>query len=319
MTHKINRRTRLSFLGDYLGLLGVLALLVVLFSLTTQHFFSLIPFRAIANQIPDAVIIASGMTLVLIIAGIDLSVGSLLALSAAVLGVAMVNWQQPLVVALLLALATGLGAGLLNGLVIVRWRLPSFIVTLGMLEAARGAAYLATDSKTQYIGSQIEAVAEANILGLGLPFAVALVTVLALQVLLTQTLFGRHLFALGGNEESARLSGVRVERVRVAVFTLAGGLSGLAAIIHCARLGAADPNAGIGYELNAIAAVVIGGTSLMGGRGSVVRTLLGVLIIAVLESGLAQAGAGESTKRLVTGGVIVAAVIMDYYRNRERL
>jgi ribose transport system permease protein len=314
---RVGKFWRFAFLGDYVGLVLVLVLLVLFFGSITDHFLSLVNFRTIANQIPDAVIIATGMTLVLIIGGIDLSVGSVLALSAAVLGVAMAQYQLPLVAAIPLALATGLGAGLLNGLIIVRWRLPSFIVTLGMLEAARGGAYLVSGSKTQYIGAPVEVLLDVHVFGLGLPFLMAMLVVLLGQVLLQNTLFGRHLFALGGNEESARLSGLRINRLRILVFSIAGGLSGLAAVIHSARLSAADPNAGLGYELNAIAAVVIGGTSLMGGRGSVTRTFLGVLIIAVLANGLAQAGAQEPTKRLVTGAVIVLAVILDYYRHRK--
>lgn len=314
----MNRLWRFALAGEYLGLVLVLVLLVVLFGSITEHFFSLITFRTIANQIPDAVIIATGMTFVLIIGGIDLSVGSVLGLSAAVLGVAMVQYQLPLVVAMPVAMGTGLAAGLLNGLITVKWRLPSFIVTLGMLEAARGAAYLVASSKTQYIGAPVEVLLDVSIFGLGLPFAIALLVVIAGQVLLQYTQLGRRMLALGGNEESARLSGLRITRIRLFVFSLAGCLSGLAAVIHCARLSAADPNAGIGYELNAIAAVVIGGTSLMGGRGSVLRTFLGVLIIAVLASGLAQVGAQEPTKRIVTGAVIVLAVILDYYRHRKR-
>ncbi len=230
---------RFAFLGDYAGLVVVLCLLVVLFGSLTDHFFSAVTFRTIANQVPDAVIIATGMTFVLIIGGIDLSVGSVLALSGSVLGVVMAQRGWGLGLSIPLSLCVGLTAGLANGLIIVRWHLPSFIVTLGMLEAARGGAYLVAGSKTQYIGGPIEALTEASVLGIGLPFAIALGVVIAAQLVLSQTLFGRHLFALGGNEESARLSGLSVNRLRVAVFALAGTLSGLAAIIHCARLSAA--------------------------------------------------------------------------------
>jgi len=306
-----------TFLREYLGLLLVLVLLIAAFSYSTQHFFSLPTFRNIANQIPVAVIIATGMTFVLIIGGIDLSVGSVLALSAGVLGIAMTSLGLPLPLSLLACVGAGLAAGCLNGAIITAWRLPAFIVTLGMLEAARGGAYLVTRSQTQYIGQRIEILADTRLLGLPLPFLAAIGIVVLGQLVLTQTAYGRHLFAAGGNEETARLSGINVRRLRFSVFALAGCLSGLAAIFHTARLGAADPNAGGGYELSAIAAVVIGGTSLMGGRGSVTRTFLGVLIIAVLEAGLAQAGAQEPLKRLTTGGVIILAVIFDYYRTRR--
>ncbi len=302
--------------ADYLGLVLVLAALMVFFGLTTEHFFSLVTFRTIANQIPDAVIIAMGMTFVLIIGGIDLSVGSLLALCGAALGVSMAVWQWPIFLAIPLCVAVGLACGAVNGVMVAAWRLPAFIVTLGMLEAARGGAYLVTGSKTQYIGARVEWIADGHLFGFSLPFLTALVVVALGYLMLGYTLFGRRMYAVGGNEEAARLSGIAVGRVKVGVYTLCGGLTGLAAVIHCARMSSADPNAGIGYELQAIAAVVIGGTSLLGGRGSVINTFIGVIIIAVLENGLVQLGAHDPVKRLVTGAVIIIAVVLDYYRRR---
>lgn len=303
---------------EYFGLAGVLGLLVVFFGVTTDHFLTATTFQTLANQMPAALLIAVGMTFVLLTGGIDLSVGSVLALCGAVLGVALVHWHWPLWCTIPVTLAVGAGVGLFNGVVSSRWPIPSFIVTLGALEAARGAAYLVADSQTQYIGGSIEWLAAASPIGLSWPFLLSIGVVSVAHVTLTRTVFGRRVFAVGANEEAARLSGIATGRVRCLVFVLSGVLSGVAAIIHCARLGAADPNAGIGYELNAIAAVVIGGTSLLGGRGSVIKTLFGVAIIAVLETGLAHAGAGEPSKRLVTGGVIVAAVLLDYFRGTLR-
>lgn len=306
----------LRVLADYLGLLIALALLILVFSLATQHFFSAITFRTIANQIPAAMLLATGMTWVLIVAEIDLSVGSVLGLCGAVLGVVLKQWGWPLWAAVPGALAAGAACGAFNGLVSARWRLPSFIVTLGMLEMARGGAHALTKSQTQYIGSSIEGIAGASALGLSLPFLLALLIVLLAQVVLSHSVFGRQMFAVGSNELAARLSGLDPRRVRVIVFVVTGFLVALAAIIDTSRFQSANPNAGSGFELKAIAAAVIGGTSLMGGRGSVVRTFFGVLIIAVLDSGLAAVGAKDELKRLVTGAVIVAAVIVDYYRRR---
>jgi ribose transport system permease protein len=187
-----------------------------------------------------------------------------------------------------------------------------------MLEIARGAAYLVTDSRTIYIGGPVEVIAEASILGLSLPFIIAVAIVVAGQLVLSRTVFGRYLVAIGTNEEAVRLSGIDPRGLKLAVFALCGFLTSIAAVIHTARLSSANPNTGYGLELQAIAAVVIGGTSLMGGRGSVVSSFFGVLIIAVLGTGLAQIGAQESTKRLITGCVIVAAVILDHYRHRIR-
>ncbi len=304
-------------LADYLGMAIALVVLIVVFGLTANNFLTQATFRTLANQVADITIAAVGMTFVLIIAGIDLSVGSVMALAGAILGIAMVNWHLPLAVAVLLCLLVGLACGAANGLVVVRWKLPSFIVTLGMLEAARGAAYLVTDSRTIYINS-IDAVTETVALGLSAPFFVAVFIVVLGQLALSRTVFGRYLIAIGTNEEAVRLSGIDPRPYKLAVFALSGLLTGLAAVIQTARMSSANPNAAPGFELQVIAAVVIGGTSLMGGRGSVVRSFFGVLIIAVLGAGLAQVGAQEYTKRLITGCVIVAAVILDQYRHRVR-
>ncbi|MBM3859133.1 MAG: ABC transporter permease [Verrucomicrobia bacterium] len=301
---------------EYLGLTLALAALVLVFSLITDHFFSATTFRTIANQIPSAVLVATAMTYLLVIAEIDLSVGSVLGFCTAVLGVAMTQWHWPLPLAILAAVGTGLVCGAFNGLVSLRWRLPSFIVTLGMLEMGRGAAHAVTRSQTQYIGSSVEAIAGTSIFGLSLPFLLAMVIVVVAQLVLTRTVFGRYLVAIGTNEEAVRLSGIDPRPIKLAVFLLAGLLVALAAIIDTSRFQSANPNAGTGFELQAIAAAVIGGTSLMGGRGSVVPTLFGVLIIAVLNTGLAAVGAKDETKRLITGLVIIAAVILDQYRHR---
>jgi len=303
-------------LADYLGMAAALIVLLVIFGLAAENFFTLTTFRTIANQIPDTAIAAVGMTFVLIIAGIDLSVGSVLALSGAVLGIALVNWGLPLVLAVPVCLLAGLACGAANGLITIRWRLPSFIVTLGMLEAARGAAYLVTQSRTIYIGGPVEAITETAVLGLSLPFLLAIAIVAAGQLALSRTVFGRYLIAIGTNEEAVRLSGIDPRPYKLAVFVLSGLLAAVAAVIQTARMSSASPNTAIGFELQVIAAVVIGGTSLMGGRGSVVSSFFGVLIIAVLGAGLAQVGAQEYTKRLITGCVIVAAVILDQYRHR---
>ncbi|MDC0937233.1 ABC transporter permease, partial [Pirellulales bacterium] len=300
---------------EYVGLIGALAGLILFFSLLTDHFWSLGAMSTIANQTADLILVAVGMTFVLLVAGIDLSVGSVMALCGSLLGVAMVSWGWSLPVAIAATVGLGLLCGLATGGVSVWLKVPSFIVSLAMLEIARGGAYYLTDSQTIYIGTAVESMG-APIKGWGLSpaFLVAVVVVVLGQWILSATVFGRHLFAIGGNALAARYSGVRVEWTRIAAFAILGALSGLAGVFHTAKLTAADPNSGIGLELSAIAAVVIGGTSLSGGRGSVVRSFLGVMIIAVLQSGLAQVGATEPTKRTVTGLVILVAVIADVLR-----
>jgi ribose transport system permease protein len=297
-------------------MLGIWVGLLLLFGLLSQNFLTSATFSSLANRIPSLAVVATGMTLVLIIGGIDLSAGSVLGLCGSVMGDALVNAHLPLWVAVILALGVGLLAGTLNGAISVFFRIPSFIVTLGMLEIARGLAYLSTNSQTKYIGSAVEPVsAPISRLGISPAFMIAVIVIICCQIALSRTVFGRHLIAIGTNEEAVRLAGINPKPAKIAVFALLGLLSGLGAIFHTSRLGSSDPNAGIGLELSAIAAVVIGGTSLIGGRGSIVSTFFGVLIIATLEAGLAQVGASEPTKRVITGIVIVGAVILDAWRH----
>ncbi len=300
---------------DYAPLVVIWILLLLLFGALSDRFLTARTFATLAGQVPPLAIIAGGMTLVLIVAGIDLSVGSVLALSSAALGVALADWGWSPPLAILIACAVGTLAGLINGGISVLLRIPSFIVTLGMLEVARGLAYLTTDSQTKYLGDSLEWLIRP-VAGIGLPlsFLVAIAAVASCQFVLSHTTFGRYLVAIGTNEEAVRLAGVRTAGRKIAVFAITGLLAGLASVFFTARLGSADPNAGVGLELSAIAAVVIGGTSLMGGRGSVVNSFIGVLIIATLETGLAQVGASEPSKRVVTGAVIILAVAIDALR-----
>ena len=184
-----------------------------------------------------------------------------------------------------------------------------------MLEVVRGAAYRVTDSQTKYIGPRIEQIAQPLPgLGVCVAFLAAIFVVLAGQVLLTRTVWGRYVVAVGTNEQAARFSGIGTRRIRLATFVLCGFLAAAGAVFQVSRLSSADPNGGVGMELAAIAAVVIGGTSLIGGQGSVLRSFLGVLVIATLQTGLAQVGTTEPTKRIVTGAIIVLAVIADVHR-----
>ena len=306
-----------SSISEYLGLLAALGLLVLIFGSQSDHFLNLRTLTSIANQIPDLTVVAVGMTLVLIVGGIDLSVGSVLALSSAVLGVLMVDYHWSLGMASIASLATGAFAGWISGGISFGASIPSFIVTLGMLEAARGMAFLLTHSETKYIGSSIEWVGEPlPVLSFSPAFVVAVLVVLAGQFLLSRTVFGRYCVAIGTNSEAVRMSGINPKPTAIAVFALSGMLCAMGGIMQASRLSTADPNAAVGLELSAIAAAVIGGTSLMGGRGSVINTFFGVLIIAVLQTGLAQLGVSDPVKRIITGAVIVTAVLLDAWRNQ---
>jgi ribose transport system permease protein len=303
--------------SDFLILFTVLVAMIGLFGLLRDTFWSVPTLGNIANRIPALALVATGMTVVMITGGIDLSVGSVLGLCGATVGVMMADWQWGLPLAVLGSIGVGTAIGGTTGALSVKLQLPSFIVSLGMLEMARGLSFLTTNSQTKYIGAAVET--------LGAPlggwvispaFVISLLIVVAGQVVLSHMAVGRYWIAIGANREAALISGVPVNRPRILAHALLGSLTGLAAVFNCSRLGSADPNAGVGFELSAIAAVVVGGTSLMGGYGSIMKSFMGVLIIATLEAGLIQIGASEPMKRVVTGAVIVAAVLADTWRRK---
>ena len=300
-------------------ILASLILLILFFGIASDNFFSLITLTTILNQLPALTVVTVGMTFVLIVAGIDLSVGSVLGFSAAVVGAAAISWGVPLTLACLLGVGVGVICGSVNGVLVSYFSLPSFIVTLGMLEMARGLAYVTTDSQTVYIGAEIQRIS-LPLPGMGVSAALifSLLLVVAAHFLLTRTVFGRYITAIGTNEKAARMSGIDTRPYLLLVLAASGGLAGLGGVFNAAYLGSADQNAGIGLELSAIAAAVIGGTSLMGGRGSIIGAFAWVLIISVLQNGLAQIGLSEPTKRLITGAVIIIAVLIDRWRAHHK-
>lgn len=310
-------KTAKHFVLHHAGLLVVLGILTLIFGLGTDSFFRFQTLGVIANQIPDLTLVAVGMTFVLIIRGIDLSVGSTLALSSAALGSLLIDHDQPVLLAIIAAVLVGSLCGAANGLISVKANIPSFIVTLSMLEIARGLTKLITNSETKYIGSVIEPISNPiSPISFSPAFLFAVTVVVASQFVLRRTVFGRYCIAIGTNEDAVRLSGINVVPYKVTAFVLCGVFCGIAGIFHAAKLSTADPNAAVGMELSAIAACVIGGTSLMGGRGNVSSTFLGVLIIATLQTGLATLGVSDPIKQIITGSVILIAVISDALRQR---
>lgn len=301
-----------------IGLPLALLALILGFGFSSEYFLSTDTLIAVTNDIPALMVMAVGMTYVLVIGGIDLSVGSVLALSSGLCAIAIQSWGWDTWTAMAFGLACGLVCGSINGVISVTWRVPSFIVTLGMLEVARGSAYIVADSRTQYIGGSIAGLGSPLWLGISPAFIVALVIVIAGEIVLRRSVLGRYMIGIGSNEEAMRLAGIDPRPLKVLVFAQMGMLAALGGLMQTSRLEAADPNAGAGMELQVIAAVVIGGTSLSGGHGSVLSTFFGVLIVAVLEAGLAQAGVSDPVKRIVTGCVIIVAVLLDMYRNKQK-
>ncbi|MDE0692853.1 MAG: ABC transporter permease [Gammaproteobacteria bacterium] len=295
----------------FLSLIGIVAF----FGFASDRFLSLTTLSTLLNQLPALTVLAIGMTLVLISGAIDLSVGSVLALCAGVIGGCMTLFGMPLPLAACFGVLAGALAGFANGSLGAFLRLPIFIVTLGMLEVARGLAYIVTDSQTVYLGAKVQSFAvPISGIGVSASFLTALALVVAFEYSLQSTVFGRQIVAVGSNQRAAEVSGIDPKRVRCTVLVISGALAGLGGLMNASYLGSADPNAGVGMELSAIAAAVIGGTSLMGGRGSVVGAFIGVLIVSVLQIGLAQIGITEPTKRVITGAVIILAVILDRWR-----
>jgi ribose transport system permease protein len=296
-----------------------LLLLILFFSVTTEHFLSPNNITNILTQITINLILAVGMTFVILIGGIDLSVGSVMAFAAVVAGKAITlagfGTAELIVFAIVAAMFAGLLCGLINGAISAYWSLPSFIITLGMLNIARGAALQVSDAQTIYsFPYAFEEFGSKLVYGVPVVFLLALLLVAVAWFVLNRTVFGRLIYGIGNNEEAVRLAGHPVFWYKVAAFTICGGTAGIAAIVYMARLSIASPIAGIGFELNAIAAVIIGGTSLAGGRGSVVGTLLGAFIIGVLANGLILIGLSDFMRQMITGVVIIIAVILDYYR-----
>ena len=298
-------------------LIGLLILCVILWILT-PHFLTISNLLNITQQTSINAIIAVGMTFVIIAAGIDLSVGSIMAFAGVVLASAL-NAGIPLPLALLIGLGIGLLCGVVNGVLITYGNLPPFISTLGMMSVARGAALLYTEGRPiSGFSEDFRFLATGEILSIPMPVIIMGVVYLIGYFVLSHTKLGRYTYAMGGNEEAATLSGINVRLYKTVVYGLCGLLSGVAAIILTARLNSAQPIAGIMYELDAIAATVIGGTSLMGGEGRILGTLIGALIMGVLRNGLNLLGVSSFVQQTVIGSVIIIAVLVDMALKKQR-
>jgi ribose transport system permease protein len=305
-----------------------LALLIVALGLSSEKFLTVDNALNVLRQISINVCLSLGMTLVILSGGIDLSVGSVLALSGAVAAGLLKNGlaipalnallQFTLFGAVVAGLLVGLLLGAFNGLMITRLHLPPFVATLGMLSIARGLTMLWTGGfPITGLGSAFAVMGTGQWLGVPMPVWIAAVLVVVFVVVTRQTRFGRYVYAVGGNERAALLSGLNVGRIKLLVYTIGGGLAAVAGLLVTSRLDSATPNAGFSYELDSIAAVVIGGTSLNGGRGSVWGTVLGCLTIGVLNNGLVLLEVSPFWQQVIKGGVILAAVAVDRAGSRK--
>lgn len=306
----------------------VLALIVVCVALTFLNEFFLTP-RNIVNVLRQTSIngiLAIGLTFVILARGIDLSVGSVVALAGVVAasfattssGAAVAGGPYPVAVALAAGIGVGALCGLASGVVVARFAVPAFVATLGMLSAARGLTLLYSDGRpVPALTDAFRWIGTGDVLGVPMPVVLFALVFAASWWTLSQTRFGRHVYAAGGNPHAATVSGIDVRGVRLAVFVISGALAGLAGMILAARTGSALPQAGVAYELDAIAAVVIGGTSLAGGVGRVTGTVIGALLIGVVNNGLDLMGVESYYQLVIKGLLIVAAVMLDQTRNQR--
>jgi ribose/xylose/arabinose/galactoside ABC-type transport system permease subunit len=326
----LKRKGRASLYRIVGVVVGLLALLIAVNVATHGDFLAPGNLLNVLRQIAVNAILATGQTFVIITAGIDLSVGSLVALTgvlmAGTLGGIHTAWLA-MIVAVIVGIGVGGAAGAVNGAPVVKFGLPPFITTLAMMLMARGLAFMYTN------GAPIEIDNSAfdnlgtgllfptlgrlvHIPGIPVPVVIMLAAVVAASYVLGQTRFGRYVYAIGGNEEAARLSGIAVGRVKLGVYVISGALAGLASLLLAARLNSGIPQSGLGYELQAIAAVVVGGTSLMGGRGSIGGTFVGALLIGVLYNVMNLLNVQSYAQEVVLGAVILVAVLLDELRKR---
>lgn len=295
------------------GIYIAFAILFIILSITSESFLTSTNIINILRQVSIIGIVAIGMSFVIITGGIDLSVGSIMALSAVVAAsFAKADSSYSIFIPIIIGITVGLASGLINGVLVARWKVAPFIATLGMMTAARGLAMVYTDGRPVIgLSSSYNNIGSGYILGFPIPVVAFLVIVLVGIFILNFTVFGRHVFATGGNEQSAKLSGIHTSSVKIGVYAISGLLAGVGGMVLSSRIMSGSPVLGQGYELDAIAAVVIGGTSLFGGVGSLLGTLIGVLIIGVMNNGLDLLNVSSYYQQILKGAIIVIAVLLD--------
>lgn len=304
-----------------------LLLMILFFSFASPNFMEVDNLVSILQSTAVNGVLAIACTYVIITSGIDLSVGTMMTFCAVMAGVVLTNWGMPLPLGIAAAIFFGALSGWVSGMVIAKLKVPPFIATLGMMMLLKGLSLVISGTRPIYFNDTegFSAIAQDSLIGelipsLPIPNAVLILFIVAIaaSVILNKTVFGRYTFALGSNEEALRLSGVKVDFWKVAVYTFSGAICGIAGLIIASRLNSAQPALGQGYELDAIAAVVIGGTSLSGGTGTILGTIIGAFIMSVLVNGLRIMSVAQEWQTVVTGVIIILAVYLDILRRRRR-
>ena len=301
--------------------------LMAFFSFASTSFMQIDNIMGILQSTAVNGVLAIACTFIIITAGIDLSVGTLMTFCAVMTGVVLVYWELPFYLGLVAAILTGALIGMINGAMIAKMKIPPFIATLGMMMLLKGLSLVVSGTKPIYFSDveQFGIISQESLIGyfipaMPIPNAVLILFLVALlgAFILNKTILGTYTFALGSNEEAVRLSGVNVDRWKIIVYSFAGALCGIAGLMIASRLNSAQPALGPGYELDAIAAVVIGGTSLAGGVGTILGTIIGAFIISVLTNGLRILSVAQEWQTVVTGVIIILAVYADNLRKRRK-
>ncbi len=309
--------TRLRGLSTF-GILLAFVVICVALALSTPRFLTVPNLTIILTQVSINALLAFGVTFVIITGGIDLSLGSMVAVT----GVAAALFAHPDTYPLIVPLGVALGAGLLmgsfNGLVITKSKVPPFIVTLGTMTIGRGLALILSKGRpVSNLSDAFNFIGGGKVLGIPFPIVILIVVFILCSILLKKTIWGRYMYAVGGNEQAARASGIPVARIKMLVYTLCGALAALAGIVLTSRITTGQPNAGLGFELDAIAAAIIGGTSTSGGSGTMTGTLIGALLIGVIGNGLDLLNVTSYYQEVVMGAIIIGAVVLDGMNRKD--
>ncbi|AWW00331.1 ABC transporter permease [Arcticibacterium luteifluviistationis] len=301
---------------------GILISFIVtcaILSIATPQFLSVANWTIIITQVSINALLAFGVTFVIITGGIDLSIGSIVAVTGVVAASLAQNGDYPVIVAVIGGLMAGLAFGLLNGFLVTKSKIAPFIVTLGTMTIGRGLALILSKGRpVSNLSDSFNFIGNGKIAGLPVPIIILIIVFIICSIALRKTIFGRYIYAIGGNEDAAWASGISVDKIKLAAYAICGALAGLAGILLTARINTGQPNSGMGFELDAIAAVVIGGTSTTGGRGTMIGTLIGVLLIGVINNGLDLMNVTSYYQQVIMGVIIIGAVLMDSWNQKTR-
>ncbi len=303
---------------ELLSLIGLI-LMCVAMTFISSHFLTLSNLTNVARQISINAIIASGMTMVILTGGIDLSVGAIVCISGTLSAGAMI-YGIPVSLSIGIGLAVGMVAGIINGVFISYAKMPAFIVTLAMMEIPRGSALLYTGGyPLGGLPKEFAIIGRGSVLGIQTPILIMFAVYAVTYIVLNHLPVGRYIYAIGGNEEATRLSGIRVKKYKLFVYIFSGITSAISGIVLCSRLMSGQPNSGSGFELDAIAAVILGGTSISGGKGHIWGTLIGAMILGVLNNGLNLLGVSPYAQKVLKGMIILFAVYISATRQNSKL